>query len=145
MPYLTHTHTHTQTHFSLFSLPSRSSYEFKFIAVRDGKYVRWQDGSNRLINIPTTVPSDCGFVAFVPWEGETSVSTEGDTLEEDALDSLTALQLKVVEDMDSSPQFTRAKIEELRDMASNEEESISEANSRAVRGFCSAFSKENFA
>ncbi|QDZ23014.1 CBM20 domain-containing protein [Chloropicon primus] len=108
------------------------SYEFKLIAVRDGgRFVRWQHGSNRVINIPRDVPTNCGYAAFVPWEGHTSVSQVADTLEYDALDSLESLQRKVEGDSPGPVQASDLKKGILQKLEPAEDV-LSEANSRAV-------------
>ena len=114
------------------SLDKGGPYEFKFIAVSDGgRVVRWQDGSNRVINIPRKVPSNHGFVAHVPWEGITLVSKAAETLEIDALESLGSLQKR----LEMSPQdevSPREAVLRILEEVEAEEDSLAEASSRAV-------------
>jgi hypothetical protein len=126
------------------------SYQFKFLTLTHGKHIRWQEGSNRLINIPTEVPSRCGFGAHVPWEGVTSVTSDSEsqtkasagarnddkeekesssqkTKEVETLDLLTSIQEAVVDPKQALYLTSALKKEML-----SEEESILEAHSKAV-------------
>ena len=110
------------------------SYQFKFLTITHGKHIRWQEGSNRVINIPREVPSHCGFGAHVPWEGITSVTSsdeEGSAntkTELETLELLSSLQ-EAVTDPKQALYLTSAINKEL---LISEEDTILEANSKAV-------------
>jgi len=118
-------------------LEKGASYEFKFVTVADGgAHVRWQDGSNRLINIPAGVPSQHGFGAHVPWEGISTVSkVQHDAMEIDALESLDSLQQQMGETSLSPAQqalyLGTSLAPTLGDEVLSEDDIVAEANSRA--------------
>ena len=113
-------------------LTKGSSYEFKLATIReDSGAVRWQSDLNRVVRIPAKVSSSHAYLAFVPWEGITSVSKVADTLAMDALDSLDNLKKKVEETGGDAKAILEGG-EKIFDGVEGEEEAQAEATSRAV-------------